>query len=171
MSISKKEAGGRAGKTPASQTTSKTSKVFIYGSLMEGMRNAHVLDEDAHGTRLGRAALSSGSMVDTGHGFPALIAETLCLARSGSPVVGELVEVDDAGLDALDVLEGVSTGLYLRMKAWVWPGGDVDCGLEPVHAYVYAMPAGRLPPRSVPVVSGDWAAHLKGEEAGRGDED
>ncbi len=85
-------------------------RVFVYGTLMRSGANHHVLE------RLGGRFVTNARtraprvLVDLGP-YPALLPES---ARSASAsVFGEVWEIDDSGLDALDEFEGCPD-LYTR---------------------------------------------------------
>jgi len=85
-----------------------THLVFVYGSLKAGFHNHQWLAEhDA--TDLGYAVTDARYLMVRGNAFPYLINPahfTTPVALPESPVGGELYRVDDAGLAALDRLEG-----------------------------------------------------------------
>lgn len=71
-------------------------RVFVYGTLLRGLANHHWLE----GGRFVAPAVTAEPLllVDLGD-YPAL------LEQPGTPVVGEVWEVDDRGLERLDRLE------------------------------------------------------------------
>ena len=73
--------------------------VFVYGTLLQGESNAHVMREA--GPRRVRAAQVAGSLHETGAPYPVMAL------HPGRRTVGELVELHDveAGLGPLDRLE------------------------------------------------------------------
>lgn len=80
--------------------------VFVYGTLKRGGSNHRQMD----GAKFVAPAHTPAgwTLYDLGE-YPGLVAE------AGAPgVSGELWEVDDARLAALDRFEGVSTQLYAR---------------------------------------------------------
>lgn len=83
--------------------------LFVYGTLMKGMRN-HVYLEKA--TFLKEA--------QTAPEYELMYNGSIPAARAGSePIKGELYEVDDETLTGLDVLEEVSSRLYEKKEAMV----------------------------------------------------
>jgi gamma-glutamylaminecyclotransferase len=116
--------------------------VFVYGSLMSGQPNHHLLS-GAESVGPDRTQDRAFRMVDVG-GFPA--------ADTGGRewVHGELYRVDDATLARLDRLEGHPT-LYRRRRVRLGWGED---------AWIYLSPklAARGDRPTVP--DGDWSEYL-----------
>lgn len=108
------------------------TKIFVYGTLKHGFRNAPLLEGQ---TPLGKAVIpgSNYTLINVVGGnfpFPGLIQ-----TDKGCPVYGEVHEVTESCLDHLDRLEGVSHGLYARTKVNViLLDGRL---LKDVTAYVY----------------------------------
>ena len=73
-------------------------KVFTYGTLMNGQRNHHYVEDS---TYLGDAVLEGYGLYDTGCGYPAAVM------MQNRKVCGEVYEVDEAAKNAMDVLEDV----------------------------------------------------------------
>lgn len=100
----------------------ETKLVFVYGTLMQGMRN-HVYLEKAK--FLGAA--------QTKPEYELLYNGSIPAVKAGHEAVhGELYEVDDATLASLDVLEEVNSKLYDRQeididgkKAVIYLGGTI----------------------------------------------
>jgi gamma-glutamylaminecyclotransferase len=120
------------------------SKVFVYGTLLAGEPNSRLL---ARSQRLGDARTGEGfALFDLG-AFPGMVR-----ARAGvGSVIGELYEVDDETLEALDRLEG-HPSFYRRTAITLAPPRDA----EPVWTYLLRpeQVAGR---KQIP--SGSWRAH------------
>lgn len=114
------------------------TRLFVYGTLMQGGSNAAVLV----GLRR-EAATARGLLYDLPAGYPAL-------AVGDGVVHGELVhDVSDAVLAILDRYEGVAEGLYQRVDAPITVGARTVVG----QLYLMTDPAergGRL------VRSGRW---------------
>lgn len=110
------------------------TRVFVYGSLMRGGRWHAVI---APGRFLGEARTQPAyTLLDLGR-YPGLEP------GGATAVHGELYEVDDATLDALDELEG-HPELYERRPVLLDGEGDAQAWFTPDGA-------------SGPVVtSGDW---------------
>jgi len=88
-------------------------KLFIYGTLKRGHSRAGALKEQRF---LGEAqTVPKYRMVDCGD-YPGLVA-----ADEGVSIAGELWEVDQACLDMLDELEGVSLNLFRRAAVELQP--------------------------------------------------
>ena len=127
-------------------------KVFVYGTLIAGERNARWA-----GNARRQKAWTVGTIYDTGCGFPAFVK------RGDTHVKGEVLTVDDAGFRSMDRLEGYPR-LYRREQIQVHLVGGGN-----VLAWVYIMNNLR---KDAPVIeSGDWVAYRKAgyrnaEEAG-----
>lgn len=113
-------------------------QVFVYGTLKQGHRNAHV----NAGVRV------PGEFV-TVERFPLYVIGPNQLpwlvARpgQGEHVVGQLYEVDDAALARMDVLERITEhDWYSRGEIWVRPRAEP--GAAPRRAMVYFGRAARL---------------------------
>jgi gamma-glutamylcyclotransferase (GGCT)/AIG2-like uncharacterized protein YtfP/cation transport regulator ChaC len=118
-------------------------KVFVYGTLRRGEANYGLLEG---ADRVASTAYTKGRLVDTGYGYPAMIAD-----KDGI-VIGELYEVDDGGLLRLDELEdyygpGHPQNLYER----TWIEVQTDRGAEEAWAYIYP----RFDQEQV-IPHGDW---------------
>ena len=126
-----------------------THLCFVYGSLLRGEANHRLLQR----ARFVRAARTSPvfTMVDLG-AFPGI------LAGGTTAIAGEVYEVDEDTLRALDRLEGHPT-FYRRHEV------ELD---DRSFASAYLLPAPRL--RSFPAVtSGSWLEHrARACEDGRG---
>ena len=87
-------------------------RVFVYGTLKRGFYN-HRLLREMDAKFLGEALTREPMRMVLGeYGIPYLMRGE----ADGSAVVpGELWEVGDEGLDALDVLEGIDEGMYERV--------------------------------------------------------
>jgi len=117
-------------------------KVFVYGTLLSGERNACCA-----GNARRQKAWTLGTLYDTGWRFPAFV-------KSGDTVVkGEVLTVGDDGLVPIDRLEGYPR-LYRREKVRVNLVGG-GC----VLAWVYVM--NDLPADAPVIKSGDWIAYRK----------
>lgn len=96
--------------------------LFVYGTLMQGMRNHQYLEK---AKLLGR--------FQTKPEFELMYNGSIPAARAGSePIWGELYEADDATLASLDVLEEVNAQLYEKKetevdgkKASIYLGGNI----------------------------------------------
>jgi len=113
------------------------SRLFVYGSLLSG-EPAHPLLAGAR--FLGRARTASGFELLNLGDYPALL-------RAGEAQVhGELYEVSDEILAAVDVYEGCPE-IYARQRIALDGGGEAE-------AYVMSSEEDA---RSLPrVTSGDW---------------
>ena len=103
-------------------------KLFIYGSLKRGFSNHHFL---AGQTYLGDAfTIPTGRLYDC-HGYPGLIA-----CEDGTPIQGELWEIDSACERLTDWLEDIDQGIYVRQTWSIRVGDEIAQAL----IYLYARP-------------------------------
>lgn len=79
----------------------EVNRVFIYGSLLPGQSNHHVVSDFVQCYRPGQIA---GRLVDFGP-YPAAVRDSIARARS-SVIRGQWITVERAGLASMDVLEG-----------------------------------------------------------------
>jgi gamma-glutamylaminecyclotransferase len=104
--------------------------IFVFGTLKQGFRNFHV----NRGSRVGGDVVTVGPYplyVIGPHHLPWLLDRP----GEGVPVVGQLFEVDDDTLAAMDRLERVDDPQwYVRGQLWVQPHPG---GGTPVQAWVY----------------------------------
>jgi gamma-glutamylaminecyclotransferase len=111
-------------------------KVFVYGTLKEGFRNFHV----NRGTRLPGEFVTEDALplyVVGEFGLPWLVHAP----GQGERVTGQVFEVDDAALAAMDALERVTDAdWYTRQTLRVRPAD----GGEPVEVVAYFGSASRL---------------------------
>lgn len=113
-------------------------RVFVYGSLKRGFHNHAILKE---ATIVGRG-FAEGFLLYSLGSFPAAIG------GSGT-VQGELYEVDDQTLQALDRLEG-HPHMYKRKETTCFI--PVMNGSLPCAIYEY-----QHQPRGKAIASGDWS--------------
>lgn len=100
-------------------------KVFVYGTLKHGYGNHRLLQT---ATFLGVAAsIADNYALYCNGSYP-------CLKEGNGPVYGELYEVDDHTLKALDWLEGVDSGLYKRTQISV---SVEDAYITTAYVYIY----------------------------------
>ena len=108
--------------------------LFVYGTLKRGCCNhAHLAGQRF----VGPARTQPGYRLHDLGGYPGLVAQPD--AREG--VVGEVWSVDETGLRALDVFEGVHEGLYRREPI---PLQSPFAGKK-IDAYLPATPASARP--------------------------
>lgn len=103
------------------------TRLFLYGTLRRGGSAHHRMSGQRF---LGEARTVGGYGLYRLSGYPGLVA----VPEHAAGVVGEVWEVDDAALGALDAYEGVSEGLYRREALPLRPPFD----RERVEAYLYA---------------------------------
>ena len=118
-------------------TVEEQHKVFVYGTLLTGERNARW----AMNARRQKAWIS-GTIYDTGYGYPAFVK------RGKTHVAGELLTVNEAGFRSMDQLEGYPD-LYRREQFQVNLVGGGR-----VLAWIYIM--NRLPKDAKVIDGGDW---------------
>ena len=118
-------------------TVEEQHKVFVYGTLLSGERNARW----AMDARRQKAWLA-GTIYDTGHGFPAFVK------RGRTHIVGELLTVNEVGFRSMDRLEGYPS-LYRREQFQVNLVGGGR-----VLAWIYIM--NHLPTNAKVIEGGDW---------------
>ena len=120
-------------------------KVFVYGTLIAGERNARWA-----GNARRQKAWTLGTIHDTGYGFPAY------QKRGRTRIVGEVLTVGDDGFRSMDRLEGYPS-LYRReqIRVHLVGGGQV-------LAWVYIM--NNLPEKATVIESGDWVSYRKSKD-------
>lgn len=125
--------------------------VFVYGTLLRGERNAHVL-HDQPVRRVMQAVLQGATLHATGEPYP-----VMRLAGPG-PVLGELAELEDiaTALGPLDRLE-TFTGYGRRDRAYHRTLVTVRADGEDRLAWTYV--AGETLVPGAPIASGSWRAH------------
>jgi len=137
-------AAGRAFAMPAAVFVSASRKdtgadahrVFVYGTLKRGFYNHRLLEKSA--ARFEGDAFTKRPMrlVLGEYGVPYLMGDFDDSTKTSTRVPGELWVVDDAGLDALDVLEGVRVGFYERVPIEVVSSPGDDDGACVAFGYV-----------------------------------
>lgn len=122
------------------------TRVFVYGTLLQGFGNNHILDNQEF---IGEAETREEFTLLNLSGFPGLI-------KSGETVIrGEVYNVDDTCLTRLDLLEGVhpyqpDSGLYCRLNIILADGQEV-------MTYCINREVGE---RFDVIESGDWRQHV-----------
>lgn len=140
-------------------------RVFVYGSLLRGLHNHHLLAKSRL-VAAARTAQSSYVLIDSGHGFPYAVADERARPEDRRvALLGEIYEVDDAVLSHLDELEEHPVW-YRRREV------EVVADEEPAaRAWIYLLEnddeLGKLakdPKAYRPVTTyGDWRAHLQAD--------
>ncbi len=143
--------------------------VFVYGTLLRGMANHHLMEKYALVVVPAFCAGELRHLVE--EGYPMLLTEPGEGGSSGYVVHGELVLLGkpEEVLPVLDWLEdyhpeGDQTSMYLRVKRSVT---RKDTGLT-VMAHTYVCPpeqASGVRARSVEVPGGDWRRFQQGRSA------
>ena len=119
--------------------------LFVYGSLLPGQSNWHVLAPWVADT--GVADSAPGELYDTGHGWPAAVFGRVASRVTGR-VYGLRPDTLAEALAVLDEFEGIHAGEYARIEL-VTDGGRT--------AWAYHSHA---PGDAARVATGDWAAHV-----------
>jgi len=121
------------------QQSAKTT-LFLYGTLKRGGSNHRAMKGQ---TFIGNARTVPGFAMFLVSDYPGLVP----WAEDREGISGELWEVDAAGLDRLDRLEGVDEGLYRREPVSLQhPFAD-----RIVDTYIYAQPV-----EGLAQVGSDW---------------
>jgi gamma-glutamylcyclotransferase (GGCT)/AIG2-like uncharacterized protein YtfP len=113
--------------------------VFVYGTLMRGKANHSVLVRMSARFVGSACTVDARTVVDLGP-YPALLPSDRARDAKASTVRGEIFEVDDGDIDALDAFEG-APALYRRERISVTL---VDAMSEPIETCVYVL-AGKIP--------------------------
>lgn len=142
--------------------------LFVYGTLMVGFANHHVLTR-LGGRRLDRARTSAPrTLVDLGP-YPALLPPDATRDREATCVEGELHELPDGALEEVDRFEGAPE-LYRRATVRVTtPDGVVHdaFGYELVRhvpARARVLADGRYTRRGTTLPRGVDAGQIDGED-------
>ncbi len=119
--------------------------VFVYGTLRTGQRNWQALLSPQRGTSATTASCYTMRCVGnrSSGGYPILEC------GGSTTICGEVFEVDDTTLRAVDQLEG-HPDWYCREEVTVRLLDGHDA-----RAWIYLMPEGQYPEAEV-VESGDW---------------
>jgi gamma-glutamylcyclotransferase (GGCT)/AIG2-like uncharacterized protein YtfP len=83
------------------------TRIFVYGTLKKGRSNHHYLENQLF---VGSAMTEPRYRLYDMGGFPGLVLD----AEHGLAILGEVWEVDKECLGALDILEGIDEGEYVR---------------------------------------------------------
>ena len=116
----------------------ETVLIAAYGTLRSGERN----ERFCRNAVSRRSATISGTLYDTGWGFPAFVPE------GKTKVAVELIEIPIRDWADVDRLEG-----YPRLYDRMLMDFTLDNG-ETVQAWIYTM--NHLPERAEVIPSGDW---------------
>lgn len=118
---------------------STSHAIFVYGTLKRGFTNhtryLGVAEAEGKAAFLGEATTTASfpMTLRPPHLAPATNAPLLLDSEGeGEPVCGEVFEVDDSTLEAIDLLEGIRKGKYHRRSVQVRlrGGGEqvIECG-------------------------------------------
>jgi gamma-glutamylaminecyclotransferase len=124
--------------------------VFVYGSLLHGEPNHRLLTVPGARLIMANAWTEPGYELHDLGAFPGMV-------RGGAgAIIGEVYEVDEATLAALDRLEG-HPSFYTRTRIALEDGTIVDA---------YLLSPEQVSGRRV-ILSGDWRAHRRGRAKAR----
>lgn len=126
-------------------------KLFVYGTLLRGEKNHHVLDG---ATRLYERCTLQAKMYDTTAGYPAIE-----LTKDGI-VYGEVYEIVEHMWQALDALEGYTGNPEIDLYAKEIVIVETMDGLLEVLVYTVCDES----MKSLEIPSGDWIAYRKSFE-------
>jgi gamma-glutamylcyclotransferase (GGCT)/AIG2-like uncharacterized protein YtfP len=113
--------------------------VFVYGTLMPGRLRWPLVE---HHVTAHRPATVTGTLLDTGHGYPALVLE------GTGTVHGVALDLRvDSEQEALGLLDGIEGRAYRRVEV-------TSAGGERLQTYVWVAPADGFEP----IPSGRWTA-------------
>ena len=105
------------------RSENRIERLFVYGSLLRGQAHAGMVADQPV-----QPATLRGNLWRLPAGYPALVPDP-----SGSPIHGELLDLEAPRLNFLDHFEGVGKGLYRRERCQVHTNGQL------VEAWVYVM--------------------------------
>ena len=131
---------------------SRVDAVFVYGTLLRGESNAHVMHDRP--VRRVLDATVRGALLETGEPYPVMVLD------GASTVHGELVELDDveARLGPLDALEGFNGfGRPGRLYHRTLVEATTAEGTRRAWTYV----AGETVGRGARIASGSWRVHRR----------
>ncbi len=132
-----------------------TNRVFVYGSLSEGMIH---FDKIAEAIQTSEKAWANGAAYQLRVGYPVILNEP------GQKIPGYVVELSshEMLLPMLDTFYGFSVldpakSLHLREKVEVVleKGPTVDC-------WIYYLNPKKLPPTAQLISDGDWESRIQG---------
>ncbi|MBW7474441.1 gamma-glutamylcyclotransferase [Paenibacillus oenotherae] len=113
--------------------------VFIYGSLLPGQANHHVVSNRMIAARPGRIV---GRLVDVG-AYPALIRDESAF-REERYVRGMWIDVTESGLQGMDQLEDFGGIEESNDYDRIWTA-DADCSEQCGWVYIWDSPRGCPP--------------------------
>ncbi|KAH9130544.1 hypothetical protein LEN26_008427 [Aphanomyces euteiches] len=110
-----------------------TTQVFVYGTLKRGFPNYALYlgpaEEKKKAVFVGEATTSTAYPLVVGG--DRYVPFLLNIPGEGVPIAGEVFAVDQSTLEALDILEGTSTGYYKRELI------PVQCNGLTIECFVY----------------------------------
>lgn len=134
----------------------KTHLVFVYGTLLSGLRNHRCLEGT---TYIGKASTLENFVMYAHSGYPAIVEPQG--KDAGYTIFGEVYEVNDRVLMMLDHLEGYDpespkTSLYQRSSIEV----KINDNIEGVYVYVQK----RIPSSMKRLATGNYLEFLEEQE-------
>jgi gamma-glutamylcyclotransferase (GGCT)/AIG2-like uncharacterized protein YtfP len=128
--------------------------VFVYGTLLRGCHNHHVLGDEA--TFIGRGITVDNTFTMLCNGAYPYVKDAVP-SEPHAHITGELYRVDDEALERLDRLEGVPHHYYRQDVEIVlmdeWGETHYPEGTHTAKMYLCDHPHGHRVPH------GDWRAH------------
>ena len=134
-------------------------RVFVYGSLLRGLHNHHLLQTAKLVKAPARTAADSYVLVDSGSGFPFALSAARAGEAARAILLGEVYEVSDAVLAQLDALEG-HPDWYKRSQRKI-EGEDEPAWIYLMEDAAQLAAIRRNAARYLTVAAGDWRAHLR----------
>lgn len=132
-----------------------TNRVFVYGSLSEGM---------VHFERIAGAVLNSEKAWANGAAYQLKVGYPVLLKESSQKISGQLVELNsvDLMIPLLDTLYGFSSldpskSLHTRESVQV----ETESG-EKVECWIYYLNPKKLPSSATLIDDGDWQSRIQG---------
>ncbi|MBP3083102.1 gamma-glutamylcyclotransferase family protein [Mycolicibacterium fortuitum] len=113
-----------------------SNPVFVYGTLQPGQPRWPALAPFALRSGVSWSVSVAGRLFDTGYGWPAAVFDPVTSDQIPGVVVSVRPESTTDALAALDDVEGVATGLFLRVV--------VHIEGQPCWAYQWSHPTDRF---------------------------
>lgn len=121
-------------------------KVFVYGTLMQGKKNAGLLETSEY---MGRASIDHYALYQVNPEYPGIVRE------SANGVIGELYEVPEMVMPLLDKLEGVKEGLFARELV------NIRCNSAWTSGFTYVWRGFVPKSQRIPIIHQPWKGGVK----------